>query len=127
MCIFCEYKDKEDKILLQNETMFAIFDNYPVNYGHVLIIPKECKPTYFDLNYKELEDANMLLKNCKSMLDVSLKPDGYNVGMNCGEYAGQSIGHAHIHLIPRYKNDVPEENLKGGIRRFKKAIRELDY
>lgn len=126
MCVFCK-KYKNGDIFMQNETCFAIRDNYPVGFGHMLILPKECKETYFELSYKEHEDMNMLIKNCKMHLDSALSPDGYNIGFNCGVWAGQSINHAHAHLIPRYAGDVPATELKGGIRNFKKPIRELGY
>lgn len=124
MCIFCDrYNDKAD-IFMENETCFAIRDEYPVNYGHMLILPKEHKETFFDLSYKEHEDMNMLLKNCKTYLDSTLKPDGYNIGFNVGAWAGQTIHHCHAHLIPRYAGDVPATELRGGIRNFKTAMKE---
>lgn len=124
MCLFCDkYKNKEN-IRMENDTMFCILDGYPVNFGHTLIISKECKKDYFELTYEEIRDMNELIKNAKSMMDVTISPDGYNIGMNCGEFAGQTIHHFHAHLIPRFKGDVSEENLKGGIRNFKKPLRE---
>lgn len=127
MCVFCDKLKRQDEIVSENETCFAIRDEYPVNYGHILILPKECKKTYFDLTYKEIEDMNILIKNCKNQIDATLNPDGYNIGFNCGEWAGQSINHCHAHLIPRYAGDVPATELRGGIRNFKKPVRELDY
>lgn len=124
MCVFCEkYKDKSD-IIMENETCFAIKDMYPVNYGHILIIPKVHRETYFDLTYEEMEDMFMLSRNCKRYLDRHLQPDGYNVGFNIGRWAGQTVMHCHMHLIPRYAGDVPATELKGGIRNFKKPIKE---
>lgn len=125
MCLFCEY-DK-DKFIMENNTCYAIYDEYPVNRGHILVIPKSHKIDFFDLNYQEYVDMISLIRNCKSKLDTDIQPDGYNVGFNCGEYAGQSIFHCHAHLIPRFKGDVKKENLRGGIRNFKKPLKELDY
>lgn len=127
MCVFCEKYAEGKEVVMENETCFAIRDTYPVNFGHMLVLPKACKETYFDLSYKEHEDMNMLIKNCKTYLDAMLSPDGYNIGFNCGAWAGQSINHAHAHVIPRYAGDVSATELKGGIRKFKKPIRELDY
>ena len=127
MCVFCDIYKDGTRVVMENDTCFAIRDEYPVNHGHMLIVPKECKETYFDLSYKELEDMNMLIKNCKASLDSTLVPDGYNIGFNCGAWSGQSIPHCHAHLIPRYAGDVSATELRGGIRKFKKPIRELDY
>lgn len=123
MCVFC----KDLEIVMENDTCFAVMDSYPVNHGHMLIITKEHKETYFDLTYKEHEDMTMLINNCKSYLDTALAPDGYNIGFNVGAWAGQSINHCHCHLIPRFAGDVPATDLKGGIRKFKKPVKELDY
>lgn len=109
---------------MENETCFAIRDEYPVNAGHTLVLPKEHKQTFFDLSYKENEDMNQLLRNLKAMYDTQIKPDGYNIGFNVGAWAGQTIPHCHAHLIPRFAGDVPITELKGGIRNFKKPLRK---
>lgn len=109
---------------MENETCFVIRDEYPVNHGHMLIISKEHKETFFDLSYKEIEDMYMLSKNCKQYLDVQLSPDGYNIGFNVGAWAGQSVDHCHMHVIPRFAGDVPITELVGGIRNFKTAMKE---
>ena len=111
-CIFCEV-DKE-KIIYENDSWLAIMDEYPVSLGHALIIPKRHCESYFDLNYIELASLGLTLGVVKMILDEKYKPNGYNIGTNCGEAAGQSISHCHIHLIPRYNGDV--ENPKGGVR-----------
>ena len=120
MCVFCDNYD----IVMENETCFAIRDEYPVNFGHMLVLPKEHKETFFDLSYKEVEDMHMLAKNCKQYLDSTLNPDGYNIGFNVGAWAGQTISHCHMHIIPRYAGDVPATDLRGGIRNFKTALKE---
>jgi diadenosine tetraphosphate (Ap4A) HIT family hydrolase len=124
MCIFCEKYKSGKGIVMENETCFAIRDEYPVNAGHMLVLPIEHKETYFDLTYKEHEDMVMLLKNCKTYLDKRLNPDGYNIGFNVGAWAGQTIMHCHAHIIPRYAGDVPATELRGGLRNFKKPLRE---
>jgi diadenosine tetraphosphate (Ap4A) HIT family hydrolase len=118
MCIFCE-KQGED-ILFENESAKAFFDQFPVNKGHILIVPKEHKESYFDLDYDEITDINALIDECRDLLEEHYKAEGFNIGWNCGEVAGQTIFHAHCHLIPRYKGDV--EKPKGGIRNFKESI-----
>lgn len=109
-CPFCEPAD----IVLQNKLSYAIFDRFPVSPGHMLIIPKRHFPDYFQITEDERKAVFDLLNECKSYLDEKYKPDGYNIGINCGEVAGQSIWHVHIHLIPRYKGDV--KNPRGGVR-----------
>lgn len=119
-CIFCNI-DKDDYIF-EDELAFAIYDKFPVNKGHMLIIPKRHFKDFFEVREKEVLSIYGLLDKCKEQLDKDLKPDGYNIGVNVGEKAGQSIFHLHVHLIPRYIGDVEEERLKGGIRNFKEAI-----
>lgn len=122
-CIFCDYINSNDNIM-ENELAFAIYDHYPVNKGHVLIIPKRHYASYFDATPDEIMAFNDLIKKVKKLLDGELKPDGYNIGINIGESAGQTIFHLHIHIIPRYSGDV--DNPRGGIRKFKKPLVEYD-
>lgn len=122
-CIFCDYL-KNNNYIIENELAFAIYDNYPVNQGHVLIIPKRHFASYFDATQDEVLAFYDLTNKIKKLLDDEFKPSGYNIGINIGETAGQTIFHLHIHLIPRYAGDV--ENPRGGIRKFKKPIIEYD-
>ena len=112
-CIFCKEFDK-DKIVYEDGTWIAILDNYPVSEGHTLLIPKRHCETYFDLNFIELESVGVTIGVIKRLLDTKYKPDGYNIGVNCGKSAGQTIQHCHIHIIPRYDGDV--EDPRGGVR-----------
>lgn len=98
----------------QNKSAVAIRDKYPVSQGHTLIVPKRIVSSIFDLTESEFLDCWRLLLDEKIKLIVEYHPDGFNVGINTGEVAGQTISHAHIHLIPRYKGDHP--NPRGGIR-----------
>lgn len=118
-CVFCEFV-KNKGYLLENELAFAVYDSFPVNKGHTLIIPKRHFESYFDALPEEILAMDDLVKKAKKFLDEEYKPDGYNIGVNVGADAGQGIFHMHIHLIPRYKGDV--ENPRGGIRKFKKPI-----
>ena len=111
-CIFCGLEN--ENIFLQNELAFARFDKFPVSEGHILIIPFRHVSNYFELSEKEKSACFELVDLVKEQIGILYKPDGYNVGINIDEVAGQTIWHAHIHLIPRYSNDVP--NPKGGVR-----------
>lgn len=97
-----------------NSIGFVIFDNFPVSEGHSLIIPKRVYSSYFDSTEEELKGFDELIFQTKDYLDKKFKPQGYNVGVNCGLVSGQTIDHVHIHLIPRYENDV--EDPRGGVR-----------
>ncbi len=109
-CIFCDIKN----YILENELAYAIFDRYPVNKGHMLFIPKRHVKNFFDITNEERESIFKLIDEGKKLLDEKYSPNGYNIGINCGEEAGQTIMHAHVHLIPRYKRDI--ENPRGGVR-----------
>ena len=122
-CIFCDYIDSKNCII-ENDLAFTIYDNYPVNKGHVLVIPKRHYASYFDATTDEILAFNDLIKKVKRLIDGELQPDGYNIGINIGESAGQTIFHLHIHVIPRYSGDV--DNPRGGIRKFKKPLVEYD-
>jgi len=122
-CIFCDYINSKNYIM-ENELAIAIYDNFPVNKGHVLIIPKRHYASYFDATQDEITAFNDLAKKVKELLDNNLRPDGYNIGVNIGEAAGQTIFHLHIHVIPRYSGDV--DNPRGGIRKLKKPLVEYD-
>ena len=118
-CIFCDFKNDKDKVVLGNDLDYAIFDGFPVNEGHMLIIPKRHAETYFDLTEEEIKSMNELAFEAKKLLDSKYHPDGYNIGLNCGEYAGQTIFHCHMHIIPRYKGDTPIP--RGGVRNIIKG------
>lgn len=109
-CPFCKIKDT----LLENDKSFAIYDKYPVNNGHILIIPKRHINSFFETTKEEKKSLLDLLEKAKTFLDDNLNPDGYNIGINEGKYAGQTIDHLHIHLIPRYHGDI--EDPTGGVR-----------
>ena len=96
-------------------TVFAIRDNYPVTDGHHLIVTKNHVSDFFAMTLTERRDAESLLVALrKQILNDDPTVKGFNVGMNCGDVAGQTIMHAHIHLIPRREGDV--DNPRGGVR-----------
>lgn len=114
-CLFC--KREIFDIVLENDKAFAIFDKFPTSPGHILIIPKDHYENWF-VTPKDVQIAMMdLLEEAKKHIDRTHKPDAYNIGLNCGKAAGQTIFHAHMHLIPRYENDVkaPEGGVRGVI------------
>lgn len=117
-CIFCSRE--ELNIIAENELCFAIYDKYPVNLGHVLIIPKRHYKSFFDATIEEVTAIYELIHKCKEILDKKYKPTGYNIGININESAGQTIMHLHVHLIPRYDNDV--EDPRGGVRNLKPQL-----
>tara|TARA_Y100000590_G_scaffold131114_1_gene149804 strand:+ start:1894 stop:2286 length:393 start_codon:yes stop_codon:yes gene_type:complete len=112
-CLFCN-KAKQ-KIIYSSKLIFVVRDSYPVTKHHTLIVPHRHVSNFFDLNNNELFDLNQILKKQrKSLLNLDKKITGFNVGVNAGSDAGQSIMHCHIHLIPRRKGDI--ENPRGGVR-----------
>jgi len=110
-CIFCT---ASKHAIIENERFYAIPDKYPVTPGHLLVIPKAHRRDYFALTQEELQDLQALLQEGKAYLLETYRPDGFNIGFNCGEAAGQTVFHCHCHLIPRYQGDV--ERPKGGVR-----------
>jgi len=110
-CIFC---NPRREILAQNAHALAFFDSYPVSRGHALVVPRRHAVTLFELSDEEYAACFGLVLPLKDLLLARYAPDGFNVGANCGEAAGQSVWHAHIHVIPRYRGDVP--NPRGGVR-----------
>ena len=113
-CIFCEIVTT-DRVIDQTEHCFVIRDAFPVTEGHTLIIPKRHVADYFDLNSNETSDIQELLQKHKALIEVNDESvDGFNIGINVGETAGQTVFHVHVHLIPRRIGDV--ENPKGGVR-----------
>lgn len=112
-CIFCELDTS--RIIDQNELCLMIEDAFPVTPNHTLIIPKRHVSDYFDLNEPELNAIHsMLSARRQSLLESDPTITGFNVGINAGESAGQTIFHVHVHLIPRRDGDV--ENPRGGVR-----------
>ena len=112
-CPFCNGNENRE-IIARSVHAFAIFDKYPVNNGHALIIPNRHCGDYFDLTEEEQAECFRLLNEVKLILEKDFKPEGFNVGINVGEVAGQTVPHVHIHLIPRYAGDV--ERPLGGVR-----------
>ena len=111
-CIFCDPR----RIRRRNALAYATRDSFPVSPGHTLILPMRHCPDFFDLSPEELAACMEILIDERRALDEELKRDGYNIGVNVGPAGGQSMLHAHIHLIPRYAGDHP--NPRGGVRQI---------
>tara|TARA_B100001741_G_scaffold268148_1_gene234684 strand:+ start:312 stop:713 length:402 start_codon:yes stop_codon:yes gene_type:complete len=112
-CLFCTIKNND--IIEENKFAFATLDSYPVSSQHCLIIPKRHVKDYFDLSEEEVLGCDQLIKKIKIKVENNDKTiKGFNIGINSGKEAGQSIMHCHIHLIPRREGDV--QNPQGGVR-----------
>ncbi len=111
-CLFCVPRD----VTRRNAFVYATRDSFPVSPGHTLIVPVRHCPDFFDLSPEEMAACMDLLVGERRALDDELRPDGYNIGVNVGPAGGQSVLHAHIHLIPRYSGDHP--NPRGGVRQI---------
>lgn len=111
-CPFCTLPS--ERIRGENEHAVWILDGYPVSLGHSLVIPKRHVGSFFECTVEERSALLALLDDAKSSADVELLPDGFNIGINDGAAAGQTVPHLHIHLIPRYQGDRPDP--RGGVR-----------
>ena len=112
-CLFCRVNAKQ--LVSEDEFCYAAKDSFPVTEFHTLIIPKRHVASYFDLNLSEVSALHEMLVKMKKTIEA--KDDsvtGFNIGVNAGKDAGQSIFHVHVHLIPRRNGDV--ENPRGGVR-----------
>ena len=114
-CKYCdEGYQKSDRTILENNLFFANFDNHPVNPGHAKLVPKRHVNSFCELTTQELGALRDLMLKAKELIANKYHPNGYNIGINEGQAAGQTIFHLHVHLIPRYDGDVA--NPVGGVR-----------
>lgn len=111
-CPFCTIP--KERIILSNSFGVVIRDGYPISPGHTLVIPQRHIGSFFELQPQERDALLSLLEESKRGLDKEFQPDGYNIGINDGPSAGQTVPHLHIHLIPRYSGDQADP--RGGIR-----------
>lgn len=111
-CPFCEMP--QSRIIHESENAMVVRDGFPISNGHSLIIPKHHYPDFFSLPENIRTELFELVDIAKKQLDAELSPNGYNIGINSGEAAGQTVLHLHIHLIPRFKGDVQDP--RGGVR-----------
>jgi len=111
-CPFCEVE--ESRVILESDIGLVIRDAFPISPGHTLVIPKKHMPSFFELERADRDGLLDLLEKAKLNLDREYNPQSYNVGINDGPAAGQTIPHLHIHIIPRYRGDC--EDPRGGVR-----------
>jgi len=112
MTVFSSIPESEKRY--QGKFFFIIKDRFPVSEGHCLIISNQEKENYFNLSDEEKQELIALIDIAKDLIEKEYSPDGYNIGMNCGEAAGQTVMHFHCHVIPRYKGDMIDP--RGGVR-----------
>ncbi len=111
-CPFCALPP--ERILLSNPVGWVIRDAFPVSPGHTLVIPRRHVASFFDLADNERNALMALLTQAQACIATELAPAGYNVGINDGAAAGQTVAHLHIHLIPRFEGDLTDP--RGGVR-----------
>ena len=111
-CPFCALAREE--ILIERGLAVALRDSYPLSKDHTLIIPRRHVASFFETTKEERREMLQLLDETRALLDREHQPDGYNIGINDGTAAGQTVMHLHIHVVPRYKGDQVDP--RGGIR-----------
>jgi len=103
-----------DRVIMESPNCVAFHDLYPVSEGHALVIPHEPVISLFDLDAPLQAELWDVVRQVRNVLEDRFAPDGFNIGINDGRSAGQTVPHAHVHIIPRYQGDVPDP--RGGIR-----------
>ena len=111
-CPFCKPDNKP--IWFEDPAGIVIWDAFPISQGHALVVPKRHVATMYDLSIEMQTALWCLVDDTRNHLIARFHPDGFNIGLNDGEAAGQTVMHAHIHVIPRWKGDIPDP--RGGIR-----------
>ena len=111
-CPFCDIVD--DRVFLSTRLVVGIWDGFPVSPGHALLIPHRHIATWFDATTEEQQALVAAIDDAKTAIELEQSPDGYNIGINSGEAAGQTVQHLHVHVIPRYEGDVDDP--RGGVR-----------
>jgi diadenosine tetraphosphate (Ap4A) HIT family hydrolase len=112
-CAFCA-RARGDDLLMERETAVAFPDAYPLTAGHTLVVPRRHCEDFFSLPAAEQQAVWLLVADVRNELVRRHRPDGFNVGLNVGLAAGQTVRHTHVHLIPRHDGDVPDP--RGGVR-----------
>lgn len=112
LCPFCSVG--AERIAVQNDLALALHDAFPLTQGHTLVVPRRHVADYFDLSPREQAAIWELVNRVRELLAMESQPDGYNLGVNVGLAAGQTVGHAHVHVIPRCHGDTDDP--RGGVR-----------
>ncbi len=111
-CPFCAIH--ESRVFHAGEAVIGLWDAFPVNPGHALLVPRRHVATWFDASAEERAELMAAVDIARTTIEAEHEPDGYNIGINVGEAGGQTVGHLHVHVIPRYAGDV--EDPRGGVR-----------
>ena len=111
-CPFCQLHP--ERVLASNEAAVALLDSYPITEGHTLVVPRKHVNSIYQLPESEEVAIWELVRAVREQLILKHKPDGFTIGINDGAAAGQTVPHAHVHIIPRYNGDVPDP--RGGVR-----------
>ena len=111
-CPFCP--PQEDLVFFQGDLVRAVWDKYPVSDGHALIIPHRHVASWFEATPEEQAELFQVIDSVKNEIETQYDPLGFNIGINVGQAAGQTVPHLHVHIIPRYEGDVADPG--GGIR-----------
>jgi ATP adenylyltransferase len=113
-CPFC--LPESARVYHESELVIGIWDDFPISPGHALLVPRRHIASWFDATVDEHRELTDAVEAARAAIFESHEPDGFNIGINVGEAAGQTIFHLHIHVIPRYKNDVDDP--RGGVRQI---------
>lgn len=111
-CPFCTIPP--ERVVAQDDQTVTLRDRYPVSEGHTLVVPKRHVASWFELDDAEQSALLRAVRSAQTELDEELHPDGWNIGVNVGAAAGQTVWHVHVHLIPRFEGDVDDP--RGGVR-----------
>ncbi len=111
-CPFCH--PREGEVIFSSELVKGVWDTYPLNPGHVLLVPHRHIARWFDATPEEQVALTSAIEQATAAIEEQYSPEGFNIGFNDRKAAGQSVPHLHIHIIPRYEGDVPDS--RGGIR-----------
>lgn len=111
-CLFCQ--PERSRIAFENDQLIGLWDAFPVSPGHLLVIPRRHIPTWFDATPEEQVGLLKGIEMARHVITDRHAPAGFNIGINVGETAGQTVFHLHIHVIPRYAGDLPDP--RGGVR-----------
>jgi diadenosine tetraphosphate (Ap4A) HIT family hydrolase len=111
-CVFCA--PDERRVFLRESSVVGLWDGFPVSPGHALLIPFRHVQNWFEATTEEKMALVKAIDRARLIIDRQYQPDGYNIGINCGSVAGQTVFHLHVHLIPRYRGDVTDP--RGGVR-----------
>ncbi|MBP7146522.1 MAG: HIT family protein [Acidobacteria bacterium] len=111
-CPFCF--PRRERLFHEGRLVLGVWDGYPVSDGHALLVPRRHVADWFGASAEEREELLEGIEVARRAIESRWHPDGYNIGINVGEAAGQTVFHLHVHVIPRYRGDV--EDPRGGVR-----------